>query len=278
MAGIKEPIYLMDVNYFIYSGHHATHLTSRSKPIGGAYTTLKNLLKLSKLGTNIVACLDSEYSFKKERVSSYKAHRVHKPEIQYQREVVTTFLHAMNIPIAREYGYEADDIMATLSSHYKAVGRLNFIVAVDKDLMACVGGTTRMLNLQTGTMLDEEGVKAKLGVYPNRVEDFLALVGDSADGFKGIPGVGPVAAVKILRSISSLNEVLENPELLPPGTRKKLMTNTALDSFRESIALSVLERDVPNLEKFHDPKPMHIDKEKFNELCTYHGFKSLILK
>lgn len=274
----KKAVYLMDVNYFIYSGHYATSLTSRGNPIGGTYTTVKNLMKLARLGNKIIACIDSEFSSKKERISTYKAHRKHKPEIECQRQAVITFLHAMGIPIAKEYGYEADDVIATLSRVYSEKEILNFIVGVDKDLYACVNKYTNMLNLQTGEVLDSDGVYSKLGVYPERVEEFLAMAGDKADGFNGIPGIGRVGASKLCNTFESVRDMLENMELLPKNYRQKINKPAALDSLRESIVLATLDREVPNLEHHYDPLEHNIDKRKFNELCEYHGFKSLYIK
>jgi len=271
-------IYLVDVNYFIYSGHHATSLTSRGLPIGGTYVTVKNMLKLTKLGTKIVACLDSAYSYKKERISTYKANRTHKPEIESQRQAVITFLQAMGIPIATEYGYEADDVIATLSEVYSMKQIMNFIVGVDKDLYACVNKYARMLNLQSGELLDADGVHSQLGVYPERVEELLALMGDSADGFKGVPGIGRVSASNLCSLFPSIKEMLESPELIPDNYRRKIMSSKALDSLRESIVLATLDRGVPNLEEYYDPADYDFRVDKFNELCRYHGFKSLEIK
>lgn len=273
-----KAVYIVDINYYLYAGHYGTRLTNNGVPIGGTYTTVKNLKRLCKLGKYIVAALDSEYSYKKERVRSYKSHRVHKPDITYQREALVTFIHAMNIPVARSYGYEADDIIATLATRYYENKRTCIIVGRDKDLFALINEGVFMLNISTGTYYNEEEVQKVLGVPPNKVEDYLAIVGDPADGFRGIPGIGAKGACELLRQFGDVKTLLANWEQAPDKYKNKIKTVSSLDSFRESIALATLDRKVQGLEKFYEPKPHSINVDQFNELCEYHSFKSLMIR
>ena len=279
VAPIKpyETVYIIDINYYIHAGHHGVRLTSRGKAIGGTFIAVKNLLKLASMSRLVIAALDSEHSFRKERVQTYKSNREHNPDITHQREAVVGFLATMGIGIAREYGYEADDIIATLSTHYHEQCRPCMMVTKDKDMCALVNETSWVFNVADGTHLDAKGVFKKWGVKPEKFEEYLSLVGDAADGFKGLPGVGPKAATEMLRMYGSVRNMLRHPENMIIKHRKKFESDIALDSLRESIALAALDRNVPNLEQFHNPKPVGIDKEAFNSLCDYHSFKSLKL-
>lgn len=270
-------VYIIDLNYYIHSGHYAVNLTSRGRAIGGTYSTVKNLLKLAKTAKIIVAALDSDYSFKKERISSYKAHRLPQPEIAYQREAVITFLNAMNIPICRKYGYEADDLIATLTTHYSSWHRPSVIVGVDKDLCALVNDYCFLLNIQTASVMNPKAVFDKYGTTPDKFEDYLALVGDAADGFKGVPGIGPRKAVELLRLFGNVNNIVNNIPRMSKNVRTLFEKPDSLLSLKESILLAKLDRNVPELEKFHEPARHQIEVDKYNELCVYHGFKSLLI-
>jgi DNA polymerase I len=274
----EKTVYIIDINYYLYAGHFGVHLTCNGVPIGGTYSTVRNLLRLCKLSNYVIAALDSDYCFKKERVGNYKAHRPHTEAIKYQREALVTFINAMNIPLVRMHGFEADDIIATLVTAYNKNERPCVIVGRDKDLFALINESTFMLNITTGKYYNVEEVKNVLGVPPEKVEDYLAIVGDAADGFKGIPKIGPKGACELLREFGDVRGILENWENLPDKYKARVKTISALNSFRESIVLATLDRNVQGLRKFHDPVPHNINVDKFNELCEYHGFKSLIIK
>jgi DNA polymerase-1 len=269
-------VYIVDLNYFIYSGHYAVYLSSRGKAMGGAYTTIKNLLRVRKMSPYVIIALDSEYSFKKERAKSYKSHRVHVPEIQYQREAVIAFLVTMGLPLAREHGYEADDVIATLAYHFRKHKRPSVIVGVDKDLCALVNEYCFMLNMSNGRYMDRIGVVSQYGAAPEIFEDFLALVGDPADGFKGMPGIGKMGAKMLLQQFGSIKGMLENVEKMPDSYKRKFSDEKNIALLRESIIMAALDRNVPNLEKHYNPKEHSFNKDAFNELCEFHGFKSLI--
>lgn len=273
----RTAVYLVDINYYIYSGHFAVNLTSRGQAIGGLFTTIKGLVKLMKSAKRIVAVIDSEYCFKKEQVHTYKAHRESIHEIKYQREALISFITAMNIPMCRVQGYEADDLIATLTTYYKMMGIPSVICGIDKDLCALVDDTCLMYNMQTGTMFDRNAIFAKYGIYPEQFEEYLSLVGDSADGFKGLPGIGPKKAVDMIKAYGSVGNILRNLDTLKHQYKRYFTDPDSLESLRESIILATLNRDVPGLEAYHNPTYHQMNVVKYNELCTWHGFKSLLI-
>jgi len=274
-----KTVYIVDINYYIHSGHHGVRLTSRGVSIGGTFTTVKNLLRLSKMGKYIVAAVDDSYSFRKEQCdAAYKKDRKKNPEIHYQREAVLTFCMAMDIPIVRQHGYEADDVIATLALEYNKRERPVVIVGRDKDLFAMITDEILMFNITSGHWYNREKVIATMGVPPEKIEDFLAIAGDSADGYKGLPGLGAKAAQELLSMYGSTREILANWDKLPQKYKNRINNGPALESFRKSIFLSRLERNVPNLQRYYNPPEFNINKDKYNELCEFHGFNSLLIK
>src|SRR5690606_12773205 len=181
---------------------------------GFAATILRILTKENP--THLAVVQDTkEKSFRHELYDEYKANRVQMPdEMAEQLPRLDHLLNTMKIPILRKPGYEADDIIATLTKRAEAAGWEVVVVTGDKDLMQLVNDKTKIFNLkkvsEAGEWYDREAVKEKMGVYPERILDYLALVGDASDNVPGVDGVGPKTAVKLLEEYGSFEAVLAN--------------------------------------------------------------------
>ncbi|NUP08504.1 MAG: AAA family ATPase, partial [Polyangiaceae bacterium] len=144
-------------------------------------------------------------------------------------------------------GYEADDVIATLVEGL--FDRFEITIAgSDKDLLQLVRPTVRFLSITVGLTLDEDGVRAKHGVSPSQIRDYLALIGDTADNVKGVPRCGPVHAARLLNAYGDIDRLLEAAraepsDVGPPSIRRSLLENETL--LRLAMRLVELERDVP---------------------------------
>ena len=150
-------------------------------------------------------------------------------DLRSQIPLIDRLIEALGIPSLRQPGLEADDLIAGLAHRAAENGFEVFIISKDKDLMQLVGPHIKMLTPENPGELSEMGpreVEAKMGVKPDCIIDYLALVGDASDNVPGVPGVGPKTAIKILEAAGSVDRLLDHPELLKnPKLQQKIMDN-----------------------------------------------------
>ncbi|MBK7090315.1 MAG: hypothetical protein IPH59_01115 [bacterium] len=204
---------------------------------GFAATIMRILTK--ERPSHLAVILDTkEPSFRKDLYDDYKANRTAMPEeMVEQLPRLDHLLSTMRVAHLRKPGYEADDIIATLTREAEEAGWEVVIITSDKDLMQLVNEKTRIWNLkklsEEGEWYDREAVKEKMGVYPERIVDLLALMGDTSDNVPGVEGVGPKTAIKLLEEYGSFEAVLANAEKI---TKPKL--RESLIAFRDRAALT----------------------------------------
>jgi len=208
-----KPVILVDGSSYLYRAFHALPpLTSTAgQPTGAIHGVLNMLLKLvdeydpERLAVVFDA---SGKTFRNELYAEYKATRERMPdELRSQIDPVIEAIEAMGIPVLRIPGVEADDVIGTLAAKACEDGLKTVISTGDKDMTQLVNDRVEVVNTMTDTRLDSEGVKSKFGVAPDRIVDYLTLVGDSSDNIPGVPGVGPKTAVKWLEQYGSLAEI-----------------------------------------------------------------------
>ena len=153
-----------------------------------------------------------------EIYSEYKAHRPPMPDdLRSQIEPLFEAVRGMGLPILREKGVEADDVIGTLAC---AAAKENLSVLIstgDKDMAQLVSPQITLINTMSGTVLDRAGVKTKFDVFPEQIIDYLALVGDSSDNIPGIDKVGPKTAAKWLGKYSTLDALVADAARVERG-------------------------------------------------------------
>jgi DNA polymerase I len=254
MASEKKQLYLIDGHALIYRAYFAlirTPLTNANGvPTGAVFGFANYLLRLIETYDcpYWAIALDSDKpTFRHEMYAQYKANREEMPDdLKTQIPLVRDLIDAMNIPWVKQDGVEADDLIAVLTHRAVEQGFEVYIVTKDKDLMQLVGPGVRMLAPESGGALVSMGpdeVKAKMGVGPEGIVDFLSLVGDASDNIPGIPGVGPKTALKILEAAGTVEQLLQNPALLKnPKLEQKVVENR--DALMMSKKLATLHLDV----------------------------------
>lgn len=187
-------------------------------------------------------------TFRHDLYPDYKANRSDMPEeMKEQLPRLEEILQASGLPILGKEGYEADDLMAYLAVKAAHAGFDVYMVTKDKDMGQIVSDHIRMFHLEKGNEASIQGPKEileKFGVPPEKMRDYLALVGDSSDNVPGVPKVGPKTAVELLQAYHDLDGVYANLDKI---TRKALHTNLA-----ENREKAYLSRELVTLQTNHE--------------------------
>ena len=248
-------LHLIDGSAFIFRAYHALPpLTRKSDglPIG-AVSGFCNMLHRYVEGntgpdapTHVAVIFDKgSHTFRNEIYDQYKANREAMPEdLRPQIPLTRDATLAFNIACKELEGYEADDIIATLSCQARDAGGRVTIISSDKDLMQLVGDGVEMLDAMKNRRIDRDGVVEKFGVGPERVVDVQALAGDSVDNVPGAPGIGIKTAALLINEYGSLEELLDRAgEIKQPKRRETLIDKR--DQIEMSKRLVQLDCETP---------------------------------
>lgn len=282
---MAERILLIDASSLIYPAFHVMGelKTSTGLPTGAIYGYARTLLMLLREYPSqyVAVAFDSRGpTHRHEKFAQYKAHRPAMDEaLATQIPKIKELTEALRLKRVEQPGYEADDIIAALVSLAQASGLEVLIVSGDKDLLQLVGDGVRVLKpgrdvTRDLKMLDADGVREYVGVRPEQVRDFLALVGDSSDNVPGVPGIGAKTAQKLLSEFGSLDALFENLERVEP---KKL--GERLKNFKEQALLSreLVELVPPPLEiSLEECRAQPPDGERLKALLEELEFRSLL--
>ena len=204
----QAPLVLVDGSSYLYRAFHALPplTTSTGMPTGAVKGVLNMLLSLRKQypDSPFAVVFDAKGpTFRDELFEHYKSHRPPMPDdLRVQVEPLHACVRALGLPLLCVEGVEADDVIGTLARRCAAAGRDVVISTGDKDMAQLVCPHVRLVNTMTGSVYDVEGVKAKFGVGPELIIDFLALMGDKVDNIPGVPGVGEKTALALLNGIA----------------------------------------------------------------------------
>lgn len=252
-----ETIYILDSYGLIYRCYFAfisRPLTdSRGRNISalfGFFRNLHSLLQHYKPKTLVVALDSISKTFRHEMYAEYKATRQKTPDdLHAQIPWIEEILSALGVPAIRIEGYEADDVIATITTKAVAAGKTCRILSGDKDLMQLVCDDVQILkpdHSDVWKVVGKEGVKAEWGVPPEKLLDLLSLYGDTADNVPGVKGVGVKTACKFLDEYGSLEGIYEHAEEISGAIGQKIRDGK--DNAFFSKKLIALCKDVPGVE------------------------------
>ena len=281
-------LFLLDGTALAYRAHFALQRSGLStpdgKPSGATYgftMTLRKILETEKPDGIAVAFDPPGDTFRHARYAEYKATREKMADelvvqLDWMREVV----RAHGIPIFEVKGYEADDVIGTLSTQAASRGDDVLIVSGDKDMMQLVGPHVKLYNVfKPGIDLvveAEEAVKEKFGTTPDHVIDVLAIMGDSSDNVPGVEGIGEKGAIKLIQEFGSVDALLARIEEVKGKAKEHLKKDLA--NLRLSLELVTIHRDVPldpGLDAIGPAKP---DAKALAHVFGRLGFQSLLKK
>ncbi len=283
---------LIDGSGFIFRAYHAIpHLsTTRGVPTNAVLGFTTMLLKaLREHGpTHAAVVLDAgRKSFRNDLDPEYKANRPEAPEdLRTQFPLVREVTRALNVPVVEEPGVEADDVIATLARRAREQGWEVVIVTGDKDFAQLVGEGISLYDPMAeasgrGGWTGPVEVEKKLGVKPEQVVDYMAILGDKIDNVPGIPGVGEVTAAALIRHFGSVEAMLARPEEIPAAVarggeklKEKIVANAG--RIRLNRELVALRGDVGIPENPVDFARRSLDPERARALFAELEFSRLL--
>jgi DNA polymerase I len=215
-----KTLLLLDGSSYLYRAYHALPdlRTANGEPTGALRGFISMLRTLrQQVPADYIACVfDAKgKTFRDDLYAEYKANRAAMPEdLVAQIEPIHAAARALGWPVIEIGGIEADDVIGTLARQAAGHGLRTVISTGDKDLAQLVDERTTLVNTMSGETLDPPGVKAKFGVPPERIVDYLTLVGDSVDNVPGVEKVGPKTAAKWLQAYGSLDALVQQADQL----------------------------------------------------------------
>jgi DNA polymerase-1 len=214
-------------------------------------------------------------TFRDELYAHYKANREAMPDdLQVQIPPLMEMVRALGITLLRESGVEADDVIGTLARRAHAAGIETLIASSDKDMSQLVNDRIRVFDGISGRMLDAAGVLDKFGVPPERIIDWLTLVGDTSDNIPGVPGVGPKTAAKWLGEYGSLDAIVARADEIKGKIGEKLRAH--IDQLPLSRQLATIHCDVPLDERPENMRPGAPDVAALTRLAEQLEIRSLL--
>jgi DNA polymerase I len=279
-------IFLIDGSSQMYRAYHAMRGSGLSGPGGKSthavyiFVTMLRKLVADHNPQYLAASFDlAGPTFRSDMAVDYKANRAPMPpDLAEQIPWVHEACEAMGVPILTSQRYEADDVIGTLATKALGAGFEVAIVTGDKDFFQLVGDGISVYNPRDdGAWFNADGVKEKFGVSPSQVVDVLALMGDSIDNIKGVPGIGEKGARDLIATYGSLEALLSHAsEVTNKRYREGLLAHA--DDARQSLELARIRTDVPVA---FDPEALRYrgaSYERCFELFTRLGFRSLVLE
>lgn len=253
----KERLFLIDGNFYAYRSYYAMGdlTTSRGEPTNAIYgfsRMLINLLYGRKPDYLAVAFDLPAPTFRHRQFPTYKANRPKMPtSLQSQLISIKEIIRAFNIQILELEGYEADDILATVSK--KAKEEIDvFIFTKDKDILQLVSHNIKVVNQKkVDHICDVNWVKEKYSFGPSKITSMMALCGDSVDNIPGVPGVGGKTSIKLIQEFGNIENLFNNLEHVKSEKLRESLRNSA-EQVKINQSLLALNAKVPlNMEIDH---------------------------
>ena len=279
-----KKLFLFDAYALIYRAYYAFIKNPRINSKGlntsavmGFVNTLNEIITKEQ-PTHIGVAFDHGKTFRNEAFPEYKAQREETPEdIKRSVPIIKQLLEAWHIPCLQVDGFEADDVIGTLSMKSGKMGVETYMLTPDKDYGQLVRDNIFQFRPRHGGGYEKMGPKevcAKYGIEnTDQIIDLLALMGDSSDNFPGCPGVGEKTAVKLIEEFGNIDHLLEHSDQIKGKLREKVEAH--VDDIRMSKFLATIRTDVPielDLDSLQLREP---DEEKLRALFAELEFKTL---
>ncbi|MCO4858770.1 DNA polymerase I [Herbaspirillum sp. WGmk3] len=279
---MQKTLLLVDGSSYLYRAFHALPdmRNAEGAPTGALYGIINMLRRLrNDYPASYVACVfDAKgKTFRDDLYPDYKATRKSMPEdLALQIEPIHAAVRALGWPILMVEGIEADDVIGTLSVQATAAGLDTIVSTGDKDMAQLVNEHVTLVNTMSNEVLDIAGVTAKFGVPPERIVDYLSLIGDTVDNVPGVEKCGPKTAVKWLSAYGSLDGVMANADKISGVVGENL--RKALDWLPQGRVLVTVKTDCDlseHMKSILESLTMQpVDKEVLKDLFTRYNFRT----
>ena len=246
---------LLDGNGLAHRAFHATKANPQFREDGLPITAIGRFLDLvyealidvgrPQCATHAAAIFDAPGpNWRHDIAPSYKSGRSHDPDFHPQLRLMRELVKGLGIASVQMRGYEADDLIATYARLAEEAGIGACVVSIDKDLLQLLRPGVAVYNPMKRSMVSDWDVIERFGVSPENIPCYQALVGDTTDGYAGVPGVGPKAAAELIAEHGDLETLLANPAgITKPALRAKIIAGA--DQARMCRSLAVLDDAVP---------------------------------
>ncbi len=275
-----KTLLLVDGSSYLYRAFHAMPdlRSPQGEPTGAIHGVLNMLRKLrADFPADYSACVfDAKgKTFRDDWYAEYKANRPSMPEdLRAQIEPLHEVVVAAGWNIIMVDGVEADDVIGTLAQQAAQNGARCIVSTGDKDLTQLVNANVTLVNTMSNEVLDEAGVLAKFGVPPERIVDYLTLVGDAVDNVPGVNKCGPKTAVKWLTQYGTLDNLVAHAHEIGGAVGDNL--RAALEWLPQGRRLVTVKCDVPLDKRFDELEAPAPDSQRLRTLYEHFGFKSLL--
>jgi 5'-3' exonuclease len=277
-------VHLVDGTFELFRAHFARRPPHRAPggweakaTVGLAASLLALLHDGAEAVTHLAVAFDNPIrSFRNDLWPGYKTEEGVPGELLAQLDAAEEATRALGLTTWSMAEFEADDALATGAERFREAAEQVRILTPDKDLGQCLAGR-RVVQVDRlrGRVIDEEALRARRGIGPESVPDWLALVGDEADGIPGIPGFGEKTASALLARFVHLEGIPGEASRWPPGLRGAERLARELESGREAALLyrrlATLARDVPLPESLEDLRWRGIPRARFRDWCAAVG-------
>jgi DNA polymerase-1 len=277
----KHRLLLVDGSSYLYRAFHAMPdlRNGDGEPTGAIYGMVNMMRRArAELKADHIACVfDAKgKTFRDEMYSEYKAHRSPMPEdLVKQIEPIHAMVKALGWPVLMVSGVEADDVIGTLACQATQAGWETIVSTGDKDLAQLVNASVTLINTMTNEKLDVNGVIEKFGVPPERIVDYLSIIGDAVDNVPGVPKAGPKTANKWLAEFGDLDSLMANADQVKGVVGENLRASLEwLPQARQLITVKIdcdLNPHILTLDELH-AKPE--DAPLLRELFERYAFKT----
>ncbi len=278
---MKKTLLLVDGSSYLYRAFHAMPdlRNAQGEPTGALYGVVNMLRKLvSDHKAEYAACIFDARgkTFRDDLYPEYKSHRPPMPEdLAAQIDPIHRAVRALGWPVLAIEGVEADDVIGTLA-HRATQHDVHTIVSTgDKDMAQLVNSHVTLVNTMSGEVLDEAGVMNKFGVPPDRIVDYLMLVGDTVDNVPGVTKVGPKTAAKWITEFGSIDKLVEGADSIKGVAGNNL--REAIPNFPLTRQLLTVKCDCDlagHVDTVHDLTPRPRDDATLTELYERYGFRT----
>ena len=276
-------MFLIDGSSFCYRAFYAIRelTTSKGQPTNAVYGTVMMLKKLMEeespeyLG---VAFDLKGPTFRHERFPGYKISRPPMPEaLVSQIPLIKELLNGFRVPLFEKEGFEADDILATLTQKALQEGLTVYLVTGDKDMFQLLGPRVKVYRpTRDGhEVIDEAQLRQRWGVQPQQVVDVMALMGDAVDAIPGVPGIGEKTAVELVQRFGSVEGLLKGLDTLS-GVQRRRSIEEHREQLELSRSLATLDRAVPIAFDLESLKVTAPDREALRRFFSRLEFKKLL--
>ena len=278
---MTDTVYLIDTFSLMFQVFHGIPpMTSPAgMPTNAVFGFSRDLIGLLKdhKPTWLICAMESPGPGTRDAIyPAYKAHRTEMPEdLRPQIDLLKEVIQAFDIPLIESAGWEADDVIATLTRQAVEQGFHVRIVTSDKDARQLLGPQVRIYNLRKNTYLDEAGLLLDWGIRPDQVVDFQSLVGDAVDNVPGVPLVGPKKAAAMLQAFETLENVLANSDKASGAKLRENLKNFS-DQAYLSRELVRLNQQLPIEFDWEGHRCQQPDVAALQELFRKFGFRRLI--